>query len=439
MNAEVKPLTRLATLGTLSRGAGEGLHHRPVQSSSPAPRERGDPARQGWVGEGAVTEPLAVYIHWPFCRSKCPYCDFNSHVRDSVDAARWTRALMRDLEHQAEFTTGRAVGSVFFGGGTPSLMPPATVAELLDGVQLHWAVTPDLEITLEANPNSAEADRFRAFAAAGVNRLSLGVQALDAAALRFLGRAHDREEAIAAIEHARATFPRFSFDLIYARPGQSVAAWRRELDEALTIAGEHLSLYQLTIEPGTAFATLARRGELVPPEEDSTAALFEITQDRLAAAGLPAYEISNHARPGAECQHNLAYWRYQDYVGVGPGAHGRLTRAGTKFATRQYRVPEKWLAAGEATGTGIEETAVIERETAIEEMLMMGLRLVEGVSRAKLECAAGCDAKALFGSNLAPLIEGGFLTLDADRLSATAAGRQRLNSVLAALLCQRAQ
>ena len=388
----------------------------------------------GWVGEGAVAEPLAVYIHWPFCRSKCPYCDFNSHVRDGVDAARWTRALMRDLAHQAELTAGRQVGSVFFGGGTPSLMPPETVAGLLDRVRAHWAVMPDVEITLEANPNSAEADRFRAFAAAGVNRLSLGVQALDPAALRLLGRAHDRKEAIAAIKHAREIFPRFSFDLIYARPGQSVAAWGSELDEALTLASEHLSLYQLTIEPGTAFATLARRGELALAEEESAAALFEMTQERLAAAGLPAYEISNHAGPGAECRHNLAYWRYQDYVGVGPGAHGRLTRAGTKFATRQYRLPEKWLATVETEGTGLEETAAVDRETAIEEMLMMGLRLGEGVSRARLECVARGDAETLFGSNLAPLIEGGFLTLDAQRLAATTAGRQCLNAVLGALL-----
>jgi len=379
-------------------------------------------------------EPLAVYVHWPFCRSKCPYCDFNSHVRDGVDAARWTRALRRDLDHQAELTPGREVASVFFGGGTPSLMPPTTVAELLDGVRSRWAVAPDVEITLEANPNSAEADRFRAFAAAGVNRLSLGVQALDPVALRLLGRAHDVNEAIAAIEHAREIFPRFSFDLIYARLGQSLDAWSRELDEALTIAGEHLSLYQLTIEPGTAFATLARRGELVLPEEESTAAMFEMTQDRLTAAGLPAYEISNHARPGAECRHNLAYWRYQDYVGVGPGAHGRLTRAGAKFATRQYRLPEKWLAAVEATGTGLEETVAIEHDSAIEEMLMMGMRLVEGVSRTRLERIAGRDAETLLRGNLAHLIEAGFITLDTERLAATAAGRQRLNAVLAALL-----
>jgi putative oxygen-independent coproporphyrinogen III oxidase len=379
-------------------------------------------------------EPLAVYIHWPFCRSKCPYCDFNSHVRDGVDAARWTRALRRDLDHQAELTPGREVASVFFGGGTPSLMPPTTVAELLDGVRSRWAVAPDVEITLEANPNSAEADRFRAFAAAGVNRLSLGVQALDPVALRLLGRAHDVNEAIAAIEHAREIFPRFSFDLIYARLGQSLDAWSRELDEALTIASEHLSLYQLTIEPGTAFAKLARRGELVLPEEESTAAMFEMTQDRLTAAGLPAYEISNHARPGAECRHNLAYWRYQDYVGVGPGAHGRLTRAGAKFATRQYRLPEKWLAAVEATGIGLEETVAIEHDSAIEEMLMMGMRLVEGVSRTRLERIAGRDAETLLGGNLAHLIEAGFITLDTERLAATAAGRQRLNAVLAALL-----
>ena len=380
-------------------------------------------------------EPLAVYIHWPFCRSKCPYCDFNSHVRDRVDTARWERALLADLDHHAELVPGREVGSVFFGGGTPSLMPPATVAALLGRVRARWAVTPDIEVTLEANPNSAEAARFHAFAAAGVNRLSLGVQALDPAALRMLGRAHDRGEAIDAIEHARASFARFSFDLIYARPGQSLAAWRHELDEALTLAGDHLSLYQLTIEPGTAFATLYRRGELAVPAEEDAAVLFETTQDRVAAHGFPAYEISNHARPGAECRHNLVYWRYQDYVGIGPGAHGRLTRDDVKYATTQARLPERWLAAVEKAGTGIEEMAVIDRDSAVEEMLMMGLRLTEGVARAWLERAAGQNAEALFGDKLAPLVEGGFLTLDSDRLAVTAAGRQRLNAVLAALLC----
>jgi len=379
-------------------------------------------------------DPLAVYIHWPFCRSKCPYCDFNSHVRENVDAARWTRALLSDLDHQAALVPAREFGSVFFGGGTPSLMPPETVVALLERIRSRWEVMTDLEVTLEANPNSAEAAAFRAFAAAGVNRLSLGVQALDPAALRLLGRAHDRNEAIAAIKLAGETFPRFSFDLIYARPGQSIAAWQDELDEALTFASGHLSLYQLTIEPGTAFATLARRGELALPAEETVAIMFERTQDRLAAAGLPPYEISNHARPGAECRHNLAYWRYHDYAGIGPGAHGRLTRNGGKFATRQHRLPEKWLAAVEAAGTGIEETAAIDRETAIEEMLMMGLRLVEGIPRARLENAAGQDVEILLGRNLAPLIDGGFLILDGGRLGATQAGRQRLNAVLAVLL-----
>ena len=379
-------------------------------------------------------EPLAVYIHWPFCRSKCPYCDFNSHVRERVDAARWTRALLADLDHHAALVPGRAVGSVFFGGGTPSLMPPETVAALLDRVRSRWAAVPDLEVTLEANPNSAEAARFRVVAAAGVNRLSLGVQALEPAVLRMLGRAHDRGEAIAAIEHARNAFPRFSFDLIYARPGQTLAAWRHELDEALTLAGEHLSLYQLTIEPGTAFATQYRRGQLSIPAEEDAAALFEMTQDRLSAHGLPAYEISNHARPGAECRHNLAYWRYQDYVGIGPGAHGRLTIGAAKHATRQTRLPERWLAAVEAVGSGIEEMVAIDRDSAVEEMLMMGLRLTEGVARARLERLAHRDTKTLFGGNLGPLLEGGFLTLDNEHIAATAAGRQRLNAVLAALL-----
>jgi oxygen-independent coproporphyrinogen-3 oxidase len=379
-------------------------------------------------------EPLAIYIHWPFCRSKCPYCDFNSHVRDRVDAARWTAALLADLDHHAALTPDRTIGSVFFGGGTPSLMPPGTAAALLERIRARWPVAADVEITLEANPNSAEADRFRGFAAAGINRLSLGIQALDPAALRFLGRAHDRAEAIAAIERAGAAFARFSFDLIYARPGQTVAAWQAELDEALLLAGDHLSLYQLTIEPGTAFASMARRGDLLPLEDDTASALYEATQERLAAAGLPAYEISNHARPGAECRHNLIYWRYQDYVGIGPGAHGRLTRDGTKHATRQRRAPEAWLAAVEAAGTGIEETAPIDRGTAIEEMLMMGLRLSEGVDRAGVQRAAGETLETRFARTLPPLVEGGFLTLDRDRLAATAAGRQRLNAVLAALL-----
>jgi oxygen-independent coproporphyrinogen-3 oxidase len=379
-------------------------------------------------------EPLAVYIHWPFCLSKCPYCDFNSHVREGIDAARWTRALLADLEHQAALAPDRIVTSIFFGGGTPSLMPPETVAALVARVGALWPAADGLEVTLEANPNSAEAERFAEFAEAGINRLSLGIQALDPQALRFLGRGHDRDEAIAAIGLARNSFARYSFDLIYARPGQSVAAWENELGEALTLCGDHLSLYQLTIEPGTAFGNRAARGEPLAADEETGAALFEATQLRLAAAGLPAYEISNHARPGAECRHNLAYWRYDDYLGIGPGAHGRVTQGGAKVATRQRRTPEAWLAALESTGTAIDETTPIPRETAVEEMLMMGLRLVEGVSRQRLETLAGRAVEELFADALPNLVEGGFLTLDAERLAATAAGRQRLNAVLGTLL-----
>ena len=381
-----------------------------------------------------MSEPLAVYIHWPFCRSKCPYCDFNSHVRDGIEAARWTRALLAELDDAATLAPDHEVASVFFGGGTPSLMPPESVAALLERVRHLWPVAENLEITLEANPNSSEAERFAGFAAAGVNRLSLGVQALDDEALRFLGRAHSRAEAIAAIERARGTFPRFSLDLIYARPGQSRAAWRAELDEALDLAGGHLSLYQLTIEPGTRFAALAARGKIVPPDEESAALLYEATQARLEKAGLPAYEISNHARPGAECRHNLAYWRCEDYVGVGPGAHGRVGRDGGRLATRRHRAPETWLAAVEAAGSGIAETEPIDRGTALAEMLMMGLRLSAGIERPRLEALAGSSVERMFGARLAPLLEGGFLALDGARLAATTSGRQRLNAVLAALL-----
>jgi oxygen-independent coproporphyrinogen-3 oxidase len=384
-------------------------------------------------GEGE-RKPLAVYIHWPFCRSKCPYCDFNSHVRETIDEGRWSRALLADLERQAELAPGHEVVSIFFGGGTPSLMPSDTVAALIERVGRLWPVAPGLEVTLEANPNSAEAERFAGFAMAGVNRLSLGIQALDPAALQFLGRRHDRQEAIAAIALARDTFPRYSFDLIYARPGQSVVAWEDELGEALTLAGSHLSLYQLTIEPGTAFGNRAERGETLAADEDTAAALFEITQERLIAAGLPAYEISNHARPGAECRHNLAYWRHEDYLGIGPGAHGRVTRDGGKVATQQRRSPEAWLAAIEENGSATDEMTPVPREAAVEEMLMMGLRLAEGIARDRLERALDGAVEARFATALPRLIEGGFLVLDEMRLAATRAGRQRLNAVLAALL-----
>jgi putative oxygen-independent coproporphyrinogen III oxidase len=367
--------------------------------------------------------PLAVYIHWPFCRSKCPYCDFNSHVREAIEDERWTRALLADLERQAELAPDREVVSIFFGGGTPSLMPPDTVAALIERVRALWPVIPDLEVTLEANPNSAEAERFAGFATAGVNRLSLGVQALDPPALRFLGRGHSRDEAVAAIALARDIFPRYSFDLIYARPGQSVAAWEDELGEALSLAGTHLSLYQLTIEPGTAFGNRAARGEILTADEDTAAALYEVTQQRLAAAGIPAYEISN-----------LAYWRYEDYLGIGPGAHGRVTRGGGKVATQERRVPETWLVAIEETGSALDEMTPISRDASVEEMLMMGLRLTEGISRLRLEALAQRSIEDLFGPALSRLAEGGFVVLDDERIVATAAGRQRLNAVLAALL-----
>ena len=374
------------------------------------------------------SQPLAIYIHWPFCRSKCPYCDFNSHVRERVETSAWTNALIADLDRQVKLAPEHQVVSIFFGGGTPSLMPPETAAALIERVKRHWRTAPEFEITLEANPNSAEAERFAGFATAGVNRLSLGVQALDPKALTFLGRGHDRGEAMAAIKLSRELFSRTSFDLIYARPGQSVVAWLRELDEALALAGDHLSLYQLTIEPGTAFHTRAAKGEFAVLDEEDAAALFELTQERLAAHGMPAYEISNHARPGAECRHNLAYWRYEDYLGMGPGAHGRVTRSGIKYATRHRRLPEAWLKQPE-----FEEMGPITRETAVEEMVMMGLRLTEGISRARLEELAECDTETLFGIGLARLIDGGFIKLDKRRLVATVAGRQRLNAVLAML------
>ena len=367
---------------------------------------------------------LAVYIHWPFCKSKCPYCDFNSHVRERIQEGRWRDALLAELDHYAALTPGRTVTSIFFGGGTPSLMSAETVGSVLGRVAERWRLDPAVEITLEANPNSVEAARFRDFRAAGVNRVSLGVQALDDGALKFLGRAHDTAEALDALDIARKTFERFSFDLIYARPDQSVSGWSAELDRALALAGEHLSVYQLTIEPGTAFATAHARGDLALPDEETQAALYETTQERLAVAGLPAYEISNHARPGAECRHNLAYWRYQDYAGVGPGAHGRLTLDARKVATRQRRAPETWVESVERTGHGTEETTILAPGEVREERLMMGLRLTEGVV-----LDAPPDA-----TRLTPLVEGGFLSLDGNRLKATDAGRQRLNAVLARLI-----
>ncbi|HET6467346.1 MAG TPA: radical SAM family heme chaperone HemW [Geminicoccaceae bacterium] len=378
---------------------------------------------------------FALYVHWPFCRAKCPYCDFNSHVRAGVDHARWARALLAELDHFAALTPGRRLGSIFFGGGTPSLMAPATVAAVIDRAAVRWAMAPDIEITLEANPTSVEAERFRGFRSAGVNRVSLGVQALDDTALRTLGREHTAAEALAAVGLAAATFPRFSFDLIYARPEQAVAAWEAELHAALGHAGGHLSLYQLTLEPGTRFHALHRAGALEVPGDEVQADLYELTQAILDDAGLPAYEISNHARPGEESRHNLVYWRYGDYVGIGPGAHGRLTVDGARLATRTRRAPEAWLAAVESSGHAEEPRETVSRPEQVAELLMMGLRLGEGVPLARLEAVAGIpwrravDARALDG-----LVAAGHLTLGPDTLTATPSGRQRLGAVLARLL-----
>ncbi len=384
--------------------------------------------------------PLGVYVHWPFCKSKCPYCDFNSHVRDGIDQGRWRNALLKELEHAAREAPGRRVETMFFGGGTPSLMEPETVGAVIDRVSALWDIAADLEITLEANPTSVEAARFAALAEAGVNRVSLGVQALDAASLRFLGREHSADEAIEAIATARRHFARYSFDLIYARPGQTEQAWADELERALALAGEHLSLYQLTIERGTRFFTDHARGAFALPAEGQAAAMFELTQRRLAAAGLPAYEISNHARPGAACRHNLIYWRYQDYVGIGPGAHGRFAEGpfaegAAKRATRRASGPEAWLEAVERDGHGTAEATLVAGQDLVEEALMMGLRLAEGIDRAMFASTTGADPVTALGERrLAPLIKAGYLEADATHLRATPAGRQRLNAVLERLV-----
>lgn len=383
----------------------------------------------------ALSPGFGVYIHWPFCRSKCPYCDFNSHVRERIDHARWRSALLAELEHYARDTEGRTVTSIFFGGGTPSLMEPETVAALIERARDLWRLATDIEITLEANPTSAEIDKFRAFRAAGVNRVSLGVQSLVATDLQFLGRQHDAAQALAAVAMAAGTFDRFSFDLIYARPSQTLAQWRQELDRALAFAAGHISLYQLTIEPGTQFEQAVARGDFRVLDEERAAELYEATVARLGAAGLTDYEISNFAKAGEESRHNLTYWRYGDYVGIGPGAHGRLTLGGEKFATRQHRAPEAWLDRVERDGHATRQRDLVPRAERRNEMLMMGLRLKEGVPLARIEAeSAHPFAQAIDPARLKRLIDGGFLAQSDDRLVATRAGRQRLDAVLAALL-----
>jgi oxygen-independent coproporphyrinogen-3 oxidase len=375
-----------------------------------------------------VFDPLAVYVHWPFCVTKCPYCDFNSHVRAKVDEAGWRAALLADLAHEAALTPGRTVGSVFFGGGTPSLMEPATVGAVVDAVGWHWRLDGDAEITLEANPTSVEAARFAGFAAAGVNRVSLGLQALDDAALKLLGRPHDLQMGLAALDVAQANFGRVSFDLIYTRPGQTGDAWAAELHRALAFGTEHLSLYQLTIEPQTRFASLHASGALVLPDEDASADMFEATRSTMAAAGLPAYEVSNYARPGAESRHNLAYWTYADYVGVGPGAHGR--RGGT--ATARLKRPESWIETVSTRSHGMEDETPLDPAARAREALVMGLRLERGVDADRFARNSGTalddavDADAV--TRLATL---GLLERSAEGLRATATGMPVLNTILA--------
>ncbi|HEY0270459.1 MAG TPA: radical SAM family heme chaperone HemW [Sphingomonas sp.] len=379
----------------------------------------------------AADEGLALYVHWPFCVSKCPYCDFNSHVRAEIDEAAWAAALLADLAHEAALTPGRPLGSIFFGGGTPSLMAPATVAAVLAAAERHWGFAPGIEITLEANPSSVEAAKFRALAAEGVNRVSLGLQALDDETLRFLGRAHDVAESLAALDTAQAAFARVSLDLIYARPGQSEAAWLAELARAIGFGTEHLSLYQLTIEPGTKFAALAAKGELPTLDPDDAARLFELTRAETAAAGFPAYEISNHARPGAESRHNLAYWRYRDYLGVGPGAHGRRGRA----ATVRHRKPENWLSGVARNGHGLaSETPLAPSERATE-ALLMGLRLGEGVDLARIAALSGLAVDRLVNDRAVAHLAGhGLIARDGDRLRVREAGMLLLDGILAEIV-----
>ena len=377
------------------------------------------------VAAAPSSPDLALYVHWPFCVSKCPYCDFNSHVRASVDHAAWRDALLADLRHEAALLPGRRLGSVFFGGGTPSLMPPATVAAVLAAAERAWGFAPGIEITLEANPSSVEAARFADLAAAGVNRVSLGLQSLDDDALCFLGRAHGVAEGLAALATAQRVFGRVSFDLIYALPDQSLAAWQKELARALAFGTEHLSLYQLTVEPGTRFATEAAAGRLAIPDGDHAADLFEATRAMTAAAGLPAYETSNHARRGAESRHNLTYWRYRDYAGIGPGAHGR--RGGC--ATVRHRKPENWLAAVARNGHGVQSEEPLDPHTRATEALLMGLRLAEGVDLAHIAALAGGTAP-IHWRQAARLEAQGFVAVTPERLQVTEAGALLLDAIL---------
>jgi oxygen-independent coproporphyrinogen-3 oxidase len=380
--------------------------------------------------------PFGIYIHWPFCLSKCPYCDFNSHVANHVDHARWRAALRAELAVGAARHPDRVVGSIFFGGGTPSLMDPETAGALIADIKTYWRVADDVEITLEANPGTVEIDRFSAFAANGINRVSLGIQALNDRDLEFLGRVHNAAEARRALDVAATVFDRFSFDLIYARPDHNPDAWRRELRDGLDIARGHISLYQLTIEPGTRFYTLHQRGELKVPGEDLAAALYDITQEETELAGYRCYEVSNHAKPGQESRHNLVYWRYGDYLGIGPGAHGReavVSADGhiTPMAVRRHRAPDIWLDRVEKLGHGSQEEVALDRDERLIEMVMMGLRLNEAIPLSRFDRVAGAGPRdVLDAERLETLIVSGDLICDGAGLRATQQGRNRLNGVL---------
>jgi oxygen-independent coproporphyrinogen-3 oxidase len=373
----------------------------------------------------ATGEPLALYVHWPFCVSKCPYCDFNSHVRARIDQDEWREALLADLAHEAKLLPGRNLTSIFFGGGTPSLMEPSTVAAIIEAARAHWKAADDIEITLEANPNSVEAARFADLAAAGVNRLSLGVQSFDDESLRFLGRAHSESEGLAALEIAQSHFPRVSFDLIYALPGDTEEGWSRTLQRALSLGTTHLSLYQLTIEPGTRFASMVARHDFDPLDSDRAASLFELTDEMASAGGLPAYEISNHAAPGAESRHNLTYWRYGDYAGIGPGAHGRRTG----MRTVRHRKPENFLSALRRNGHGLAEEEALTVQEAADEALVMGLRVREGIDADALEKRFG--QAIVDRARVGRLVESGHLEKDGARIALTASGRLVLDRILA--------
>jgi putative oxygen-independent coproporphyrinogen III oxidase len=381
---------------------------------------------------GASDPGFGVYVHWPFCAAKCPYCDFNSHVRHQpVDQPRFAAAFDREMATTRDRTGPRTVTSIFLGGGTPSLMRPETVGAVLDAIARHWTVPDGIEITLEANPSSVEAERFRGYRAAGVNRVSLGVQALNDADLRFLGRLHNVEEALKAIGLARDIFPRLSFDLIYARPGQTLDAWESELSEAIGYAADHLSLYQLTIEEGTRFHALHAAGKIAMPDMDLAADLYDLTQAVTAARGLPAYEISNHARPGAESRHNLTYWRYGEYAGIGPGAHGRFVEHDRRVVTVTEKTPETWLNLVEAKGHGVIDGEILNRSEEADEFLLMGLRLAEGIDLDRYERLSG---RELSPERLSILQgEGLIASIGNSRLRATPAGMVVLNAVVADL------